>query len=157
MKMALMVRTFQRKMRDVLTKIRHMGWGTKEGHPLIKAKRDATIVTSWNIFLFEPGFFVIFVFQLVRFRYFTIIFDQILSFYIFFSECPVEKARMIWPAWHLIWRDRESPKSCLHHELHLANLDTALFLGYFENVALFLEIHISQAVQRGDVHSRGGM
>ena len=74
------------------------GLGNKEGHPIIKAKRDATIVTSWNIFLFDPGFFVILVFQLVRFRYFTIIFDQILFFIFFFSECPVEKARMIWPA-----------------------------------------------------------
>ena len=86
MKMALtvlMVRTFQRKMRDVLTKIRHMGWGTEEEHPLIKAKRDATIVTSWNIFLFDPGFLVIRVFQLVRFRYFTKRFDQILSFIVF--------------------------------------------------------------------------
>ena len=35
------------------------------GHPIIKAKRDATKVTSWVIFLFEPGFFMILVFKLV--------------------------------------------------------------------------------------------
>ena len=69
----------------------YMGWGTEEGHPLIKAKRDATNVTSWNIFLFDPGFLVFRVFQSVQFRYFTIRFDQILSFIVFSQNAQWEK------------------------------------------------------------------
>ena len=48
---------------------------------------------NWNdhryfldYFPLDPGIFVILVFQLVRFRYFTIIFDQIISFNVFFSQ-----------------------------------------------------------------------
>ena len=60
-------------------------------HPLIKAKWDATNVTSWNIFLFDPGFLVFRVFQSVQFRYFTIRFDQILSFIVFSQNAQWEK------------------------------------------------------------------
>ena len=89
MKMAptvLMVRTFQRKMRDVLKKIDiWVGeWKTGKSIKINQGKARCDHRYFLDYFPLDPGIVVILVFQLVRFRYFSIRFDQIISFLVFF-------------------------------------------------------------------------